>query len=166
MVTENQTWLPQLCVLKGPKIGRNCYTCPAFSAVPNTKRAGGGDQKWLSHPYLLKGPKESGTATQPLHSEGSPTRKAGRKLEVVAPPLPSRGPKRGRNCCVNPAFSRVPNAKHGEEIRRAPKMAELLCNRRILEGPEGPNTKHGEEITGGYLTTAFSGGPKEGGIAK
>ena len=40
-----------------------------------------------------------------------------RKLEVPTSPLPSWGPKRGRDCGVRPAFSGVPNHKHGEKIR-------------------------------------------------
>ena len=33
----------------------------------------------------------------------------GKKSEVVASPLPSRGPKRGCKCYVNPAFLGLPN---------------------------------------------------------
>ena len=36
---------------------------------------------------------------------------------MATSPLPSRGPKRGRKCSVTPAFSRIPNAKRGGEIR-------------------------------------------------
>ena len=64
----------------------------------------------------------------PLHSRGSPTPSVGStitrgpqqrvtKSEVIASPLPSRGPKGGRKCYVTPAFSGVPNAKRREKIR-------------------------------------------------
>ena len=45
----------------------------------------------LHHPCLLGGHKRRGT-----------------KLPVATSPAPSRGPKRGRNCYVTPAFSGVP----------------------------------------------------------
>ena len=32
------------------------------------------NQKWLPHPCLLRGPKEGGNATSPLHSRGSPAK--------------------------------------------------------------------------------------------
>ena len=50
-------------------------------------------------------------------------------------PVPSRGPKRGRNCYITPAFSGVPCAKRADKLRI------------------------------GHLTRGFLGGPKEGGIA-
>ena len=90
---------------------------------------------------------------------------------MAASPLPSRGPKRGRNCYVTPAFSGVPNAKRGDKIRNgyltpafsgAQKRAELLRNPYKLGVP---NAKRGDKIRNGYLTPAFSGGSKEGGIA-
>ena len=39
------------------------------------------------------------------------------KSELAASGLPSRGPKRGRNCYITPAFLGVPNGKRGEKIR-------------------------------------------------
>ena len=36
---------------------------------------------------------------------------------MAASPLPSSGPKRGRDCYVTLAFSGVPDAKHGEKTR-------------------------------------------------
>ena len=85
--------------------------------------------------------------------------------------LPSWGPKRGRDCYVTPAFSGIPNTKHGEKIRsgyltpaflRAQKGAALRCNLCILGGPErqarGENQK--------WLPhPCLPGGPKGGGIA-
>ena len=105
----------------------------------------------------------------------------GRKSEVAAPPLASRRPIRGQNCYVNPAFSGIPNAKRGDEIKSgylipafsgAHKRAELLCNACILGDPQqrgrksevatpplpsrGP--KKGRKR---YVTLAFSGVPNE-----
>ena len=64
---------------------------------------------------------------------------------MAASALPSRGPKRGRNCYVTLAFSGVPKAKRGENIKigcltpafsGAQKRAELLRNPCILRGPQ------------------------------
>ena len=94
--------------------------------VPNT---GEKKLKWLPYPCLLEGPKEGGNATSAVHSWGSPTPSAGRKirsvpqqrgkkLELAASLPPSRGPRRGRKCCVTLAFSGVPNANRGEENQK------------------------------------------------
>ena len=64
---------------------------------------------------------------------------------MATSPLPSQGPKRGRNCYVTPAFSGIPNAKRREKIRSgyltrafagAQKRAELLRNPCILGDPQ------------------------------
>ena len=64
---------------------------------------------------------------------------------MATSPLPSLGPKKGRDCGVTPAFSGIPNAKHEEKIRSgnltptflgAQKGAGLLCNPCILRGPQ------------------------------
>ena len=44
----------------------------------------------------------------------------GTKSEVAALPLPSRGPKRGRKCYVNPAFSGVHYTRGGKQKWHAP----------------------------------------------
>ena len=90
----------------GPKRGRDCYITPTFSKFPNTGKQ---TLKWLPHPCLLGGPKEDGNAMSPLHSRGSQQR--GTKSEMATSPLLSRGPKRGRKCYVNPAFSESPNKR-------------------------------------------------------
>ena len=79
------------------------------------------------------------------------------------------GPKRGRNYCVTPAFSAVPNAKRGEKIKSgclipplsgAQKRAEMLHNPCILGGPQ----QRRENQT--WLPhPCLLGGPKEGRIA-
>ena len=64
---------------------------------------------------------------------------------MATSPLPSQGPKRGRNCYVTPAFSGIPNAKRREKIRSgyltpafsgAQKKAEMLRDRGILGDPQ------------------------------
>ena len=64
---------------------------------------------------------------------------------MATSPLPSSGPKRGRDRDVTPAFSGVPNAKQEEKIRSAyltpafsgaQKGAGLRCNPYILGGPQ------------------------------
>ena len=77
----------------------------------------------------------------PLHSWGSPTK--GTKSQMAASPLPFRGPKRGQNCYVPPAFSGVPNK--GDTLKSgcltlafsgAQKRAELLHHPYILGAPQ------------------------------
>ena len=90
---------------------------------------------------------------------------------MATSPVHSRGPKRGHNCYIIPAFSRIPNAKRGEKMRSgyltpafsgAQKRAELLRNPCILGYPQpqarGENQK--------WLPhPCILKGPKEGGIA-
>ena len=110
---------------EGTKIRSGCLT-PAFS----------GAQKWAEvpcNPCVLGGSLKEGT-----------------KSESAASPLPSRGPKKGGKCYVNPAFSRVP--KKGDKITSgyltprfsgAHKWAEVLRNPSVLRGPQkrGQNQK-------------------------
>ena len=144
------------CIIRVPKQGdkirKGCLTLafseahkraevlcnPCILTRPQTK---GQNHKGLPHPCLLGGPQVGGTATQPLHSQGSPNK--GTKSQGAASPLPSRGPTRGRNCFVTPAFSRVP--KQGDKIKsgcltpafsEAHKWAEVLRNPCILGGPQ------------------------------
>ena len=42
---------------------------------------------------------------------------AGRESTLATSPLPSRGPKRGRECYITPAFSGAPNAIRRERIK-------------------------------------------------
>ena len=85
---------------------------------------------------------------------------------MATSPVHSRGPKRGQNCYIIPAFSGIPNAKRGEKIRSgyltlafsgAQKRAELLRNPCILGNPQ---RQRGQKIRSGYLTLAFSGAQK------
>ena len=64
---------------------------------------------------------------------------------MATSPLPSWGPKTGRDCGVTSAFSGVPNTKRGGKIRSgyltpaflgAQKGAGLRRNLRILGGPQ------------------------------
>ena len=80
----------------------------------------------LRHPCILGGPQHQARGT---------------KSEVVASPLPSRGPKRRRKCYFTPAFLGIANANCSEQNQK------------------WPHTK-GNKITSGCLTPAFSGGQK------
>ena len=169
----------------GPKRGRKYYVTPAFSRVPNK---GEQNRKWLPHPCLLGGPKESGNATSPLHSWGTPTpgawskirsgpQQRGTKSEVAAPPLPSRGPKKGRKCYITTAFSGVTN-KGEQNQKRLPHPCLLGGpkqggNISILGGLQQRGTKSEKAISHlpsrgpkrgqkCYVTPAFSGIPNKG----
>ena len=124
-------------------LGRNCYVTLAFSGLP---------KEWNKI--------TSGCLTPPFSGSRTPAR--GTKSEVAASPLPSRGPKRGRNCYVTPAFSGVPNAKRGEQNQKwlpHPCLLWRPTTRRNCYGTPAfsrvPNAKHGEKIRSGCLTTAF-----------
>ena len=126
----------------GPKRGHNCYVTPAFSGIPSANRGEKIRSGYLT-PAFSGGPKEGGIATQPSDSRESP-KLITRASEVTTSPVPSRGPKRKRNCYVTPAFSSIPNAKRGDKNQKwlphpcllgGPKAAELLCNPCILENP-------------------------------
>ena len=123
-----------------PKRGRKCYINTPFSGIPNKE-----DQNptWLSHPCLLRGPKEGGNAMSPLHSRGSPRPSAASKI---------------KSGCLTPAFS------------RAQKRAEILHRPCILGDPRQRGTK--SEVTASaipsrrprrgrkcYVALAFSGIP-------
>ena len=99
------------------------------------------NQKWLPHPCCVR--KRAEMISNSCILGGSPTPSVGRKSEVAASPLPSRGRKRGRKCYVTTPFSGLPNAKRGEKIRSAylthawfvtQKRAEVLHNPCILRG--------------------------------
>ena len=90
---------------------------------------------------------------------------------MATSPLPSRGPKRGRNCYVTPAFSGIPNAKRGEKIRSgyltlafsgAQKRAEVLHNLCILGGPQRQARGENQNWLPHFR---LLGGPKDGGLA-
>ena len=129
---------------QGPKRGWKCYATPAFSGIP---KIGEQNLKWLPHPCLLRGPKEGGNATSPLHSRGSPTPSAGskirsgpqqrgRKSEVAASPLPSWGPKRGRKCYVTPAFSGVPEQGFKKGPHQTSGKKPLRAGDKIRSGQQ------------------------------
>ena len=117
------------------------------------------------HPRLLGGPKEGGSAMQPLHSRGSPNKRA--KSELAPSSLPSRGPKRGRKCYATPAFSGVPNeggkiisAYLTAALSETKKRAEVLRNPCIL----GCTKQRGQRQK--WLPHhCLLKGPKEGGSA-
>ena len=163
-------WLPQPCLLRGPKEGVNA-TSPLHSRGSPTPGVGskirsGHQQRGIksevaASPLPSRGPKggrkcyitpafsgipNNGEQNQKWvhHSYllGDPqSQTRGAKSNVAASPLPSQGPKTGRKCYVSPAFLGVPNAKRGEQNQ------------------EWSPTK-GEKIGSGCLTPAFSGAQK------
>ena len=79
---QNQKWLPQPFLPRGPKEGENA-TPPLHSRGSPTPSAGS---------KISSGPEKRGT-----------------KSELVASTMPSRRLKRGRKCYVTPTFSGIPN---------------------------------------------------------
>ena len=86
-------------------------------------------------------------------------------------PLPSWGPKNGRDCYVTSAFWKVPNPKHEEKIRSvyltpaflgAQKRAGLLRNPCILGDPQHQARA---ENRNWLPHPCLLGDPKGGGIA-
>ena len=142
-----------------------CHTCilggPLRQAqggksevVPNK---GLNKHKWLPHPFLLGGPKEGVCATLPLHSRGSPTPSAGRKIKGVNKQkwFVLGGPKEGANA-TSPLHSwGSPTPSVGRKIITAPKQGgkqpQVAASPRASQGP-----KRGREC---YVTPAFSGVP-------
>ena len=126
---QNRKWSST----KGNKIRIFCFAA-TFSGAQ--KRA-----DMLRQPYSLGGPQ---------------CQARGAQWEMASSPMPSRGPKRGRQCCVTPAFSGIPNAKHevqnqkwsptkGKKITSgclnsavsgARKRAEMLCQSSVLGDPK------------------------------
>ena len=126
----------------GPKSGWKCYATLAFFGVPNK---GEQNQNWLPQPCLLRGQKVGGSATPPLHSQGSPTKRS--KIRMG---------------CLNHAFS------------GAKKWAEVLRNPSILEGFQQRGAKSELNASAMpsrgpksrrkcYVIPAFSGVPNKGG---
>ena len=152
---QNNIWLPQLCLLGGPKVGGSA-TSPLHSRgcppkrdrirIGCLKHAFARAQKWtevLRHPRIVRGPQQSRT-----------------KSELAASAMPSRGPKSGQKCNVTPAFSRVPTK--GEQNQN------WLPQPFLLEGPKeggsamsplhfGGSPTKGNKIRTGCLSHAFSG---------
>ena len=164
---------------RGPKRGRNCYATLAFLGGGGPQRqARGQNQKWLPQRCLLGGQKLDGIDTQlvALHSRASSTK--GTQSELATSPLPSRGPKRGRNCYATLAFSGVPNPRRGDEIRRGSLTPAFSGARKRVEATRPPHSR-GSATKGtksevatsplpsrgpkrgwnGYATPTFLGGP-------
>ena len=128
-----------------PKRGHNCSVTPKFLGILHK-----GDKNRIGYPPppLLGAHNREEVLRNPTLLGGGHQR--GTKSEVAISPLPSPGPKRGRNCYVTLAFSRPPNK--GDKIRsgyltlaflETRKMAGMLCNPWILGGPQqrGQNQK-------------------------
>ena len=140
----------------------------------------------------------------PLHSRGSPMPSVGSKIrsgpkqrgtksEMVASPLPSRGPKKRAEMLCHPCILGSPTPNAASKIRSSPQQrgtkSQVAASPLPSRGPKRgrkcyitpafsgiPNVKRGEQnqkwsptegnkIRSGYLTPAFSGAQKEGGNA-
>ena len=127
----------------GEKI-RNGYLIHAFSRFQNRAevlsnpcllggpqcQGRGEHQQWLPHRCLF------GVQKKAVHSRGSPTPSAGRKSEGD-PPLPSRGPKRGRFILGgSQCQAREENQKWLPHPCWVRKRAEIVNNPCILGGPQ------------------------------
>ena len=121
---QNQNWLPEPCLLGGPKVGGSAMS-PLHSRGSPTKgnkirigclsHAFSGAEKWaevLCHPCILGGPQQRGT-----------------KSELAASAMPFRDPKGGQKCSVTPAFSGVPHK--GEQTQNWLPWACLLGGRKV-----------------------------------
>ena len=128
---------------RGRKCGRNCYATPTCAEVPNAKH--GEEIRSGCLTLAFSGAqKRVELLCNPVHSRGSPTPSAGGNQKWLPHPCLLGAPKKGENCYLNLAFSRVPNTNRGEEIRSgfltpalsgAQKRAKLVCNPCILGGP-------------------------------
>ena len=75
---KNQNWLPHPC-LRRPHAWTEVRHNPCILGGPLGGQTRGQNQNWRLHPLLLRGPKEGGIATQPLHYRGSLTPSEGRR---------------------------------------------------------------------------------------
>ena len=121
---------------EGSKIRSGCPT-PTFSKAQ--KRA-----EMVRHPCILGGPQRQAQEA---------------KSEVVASPLLSRGPKRGRKCYATPPLSGNPNAKRREQNQkwlphpyfpRGPKEGGNATSPLHCRGSPTPSA--GSKIRSGCLT--------------
>ena len=181
----------------GPQVGQ-VATQPLPLGGPRRFRAGDRIKSGprVGHPFLrdpTKGNKNTSGCLTPTFSEAQKraelrhnpcilgdTGKRGTKSEKAASPPPSRGPKRGRNCGITPAFSGIPTK--GNKIRSgyltpafsgAQKRAELRHNPCILgdTGKRGtksevaaspPPSRRPKRGWNCDITPAFSGIPNKG----
>ena len=125
------------------------------------------NQKWLPHPCILGGPKESGIATEPLHSRGSQTPSSGTKIRSgYLTPAFSGAQKRAellRNPCILGNPKRQARGQHQKwlphpRILRGPKRGRNCYITPALSGI--PIAKLGDKIRSGFLTLAFPGAQK------
>ena len=161
---ENQKWLPNPALLKGPNRGRNSYRIPAFPGVPNAKRRekirsgclgpafswGQKRAKLLHNPCTLWGPQLKRNEIKSGHL--TPCLLMGPKTgELATQPPHSRGsPTPGVGTKSEVATSPLPSRvrKKGRNCYVTPALLGI------------PNTKSGDNIRSGYLSHVFSGTQK------
>ena len=136
------------------------------------------NQNWLPQPCLLRGPKEGGNATSPLHSRGSATKgtkskRAQKRAEMLhhlcilgGPQQRGQnqsGPKRGRKCYITSAFSGVLNK--GDKIKVGPREGGNATSPLHSRGSQqrGQNQRRPKRGRKCYVTPPFSGLPLQRG---
>ena len=150
---ENCNWLPQRCLLGGPKVGASATSTLHSRGSPtkgNKIRVGclnhafSRAPKWaqaVRHPCILGGPQQRGA-----------------KSELAASAMPPRGLKSGRKCYVTPAFSGVPNK--GEQYQKWLPQGCLLGGPKVGASATSPLHSQGSPAKGnkiriGCLSHAF-----------
>ena len=138
-------------------------TSPLHSrGSPNNGRQ---NQNWLPHPCLLGSPEICNNVTSPLHSRGV-AKQRGTKSELVASPLPSRGPKKERKCHVTPCILGGRQTKGGQNQNWLPHNC-LLGGPEMCRNATSPRHSRGSPNKGGQNQkwlphTLPSRGPKRG----
>ena len=149
-----------------PKRGRNLYVTPAFSGVPNTKRADK-IQEFATSPVPSPGPKTKHNCYVTPAFSGVPKAKRGDKIrrghltcafsgaqkraELLRNPCILRGPLRqARGKIQEFATSPVPSpgSKTGQNCYVTPAFSRV------------PDAKHADKNRIGHLTCALSGAQK------
>ena len=146
---------------RGPKRGQTCYATPTFLGVPPK-----GDTIRIGYSILafLEAQKGAELLRNSAFS-GDPQKE--RKSELATSPLPSRGPKRGRNGCVTlrSRGSRQKGTKSESATlplpSRGPKRGQNCYAAAAFLGVP----RKGDKIKIGYNSPTFSGGQKKGRIS-
>ena len=91
---QNQKWLPQRCILRGPKRGRNCYVTPAFSGILNAKLGEKIRSGYLTRAFA-GAQKRAELLSNPCILEDSQRQARGENQKWLLDPCILRGPKEG-----------------------------------------------------------------------
>ena len=139
---QNHKWQHHPWLLGGPRLGE-------IATQPLCSRGSSKEDKIRSGYIILafSGAQDWAEELHALRSRKMPEK--GTKSEVPTSPLPSRGPKIGRNCYLTLAFSRLPRTGVKLEV-----ATSSLLSRGLKIGRNS------------YITTPFTGLPRTGGRQK